>query len=42
MKDIGSEIEQWMILRNVFLSLNDNDIDEILDILGQKEFKYYK
>jgi len=42
MKDIGSEIEQLMILRNVFLGLNDNDIDEILDILGQKEFKYYK
>ena len=38
MKDIGTEIKQGMRLRNIFLSLNDDDIDELLDIFGQEEF----
>lgn len=38
MKDIGTEIEQGLRLRNIFLSLNDDDIDELLDTFGQEEF----
>ena len=37
-KDIGTEIEQGLRFRNIFLNLNDDDIDELLDIFGQKEF----
>jgi len=37
-KDIGKEIKQGLRLRNIFLSLNDDDIDELLDTFGQEEF----
>ena len=37
-KDIGKEIKQGLRLRNIFLNLSDDDIDEILDIFGQEEF----
>lgn len=37
-KDIGTEIKQGLRLRNIFLSLNDDDIDELLDTFGQEEF----
>ncbi len=38
MKDIGKEIEQGLGLRNIFLNLSDDDIDELLDTFGQEEF----
>jgi len=37
-KDIGTEIKQGLRLRNIFLNLNDDDIDELLDTFGQEEF----
>lgn len=37
-KDIGKEIEQGLRLRNIFLNLSDDDVDELLDIFGQEEF----
>ncbi len=37
-KDIGKEIEQGLRLRNIFLNLNDDDIDELFNIFGQEEF----
>ncbi len=38
MKDIGKEIKQGLRLRNIFLNLNDDDIDELLDTFEQEEF----
>lgn len=38
MKDIGKEIEQGLRLRNIFLNLNDDDINELLDTFEQEEF----
>ena len=38
MKDIGLEIEQGFILRDIFLSLNDGEIDELFDIFIQEDF----
>jgi len=38
MKDIGTEIKQVLILRNIFIRLNDSDINELLDFLDIKNF----
>ena len=38
MKDIGKEIKQGLRLRNIFLNLNDDDLDELFNIFGQEEF----
>ena len=36
-KDIGLEIEQGFILREIFLYLNDEEINELMDIFGKHE-----
>ncbi len=37
-KDIGKEIEQGLRMRNIFLNLSDDDIDELFNIFNQEKF----
>ncbi len=41
MESIGKEIKQALLLRKIFIGLNDNELDEIIHILGDEDLSRF-